>query len=126
MKVLLYTEFEKKISEIAKSNVNTNEFDMEICDTDFHQLRMTDTNIDLPAYAPIKIEKNCWLAQNCIVQKGTMLPSYCIAATNSLLNKKYEIPNYSLIAGQPATLKKCNIYRDPKKDNVIYQSIENI
>lgn len=97
-----------------------------ICDTDFHQLRMTDTNIDLPAYAPIKIEKNCWLAQNCIVQKGTMLPSYCIAATNSLLNKKYEIPNYSLIAGQPATLKKCNIYRDPKKDNVIYQSIENI
>ena len=95
-----------------------------ICDTDFHQLTMIDSNRSLLAYAPIRLGSNCWLAQNCIVQKGTILPSYCIAATNSLLNKKYNIPSYSLIAGQPATLKKCNIYRDPKNDNVIYKSIE--
>ena len=43
MKVLLYTEFEKKISEIAKSNVNTNEFDMEISDTDFHDIELEYT-----------------------------------------------------------------------------------
>ncbi|MBO5005424.1 MAG: hypothetical protein J6D03_09385 [Clostridia bacterium] len=42
-KTILYTEFEKKISEIAKSNVNTNEFDMEISDTDFHDIELEYT-----------------------------------------------------------------------------------
>lgn len=91
-----------------------------ICDTDFHQLLLMDSNIKLPAYSAITIGKNCWLAQNCIVQKGTILPPHSIAATNSLLNKIYDIPNYSLIAGQPAILKKVGIYRDPQNDNVIY------
>ena len=91
-----------------------------ICDTDFHQLSIIDSNEMLLAYAPIMIGNNCWLAQNCIVQKGTELPSYCVAATNSLLNKKYDIPCKSLIAGQPAVLKKTGIYRDCKNDKVIY------
>ena len=91
-----------------------------ICDTDFHQLTLVESTKIIPAYAPVLIRKNCWLAQNCIVQKGTELPSYCVAATNSLLNKKYEIPCKSLIAGQPAVLKKTGIYRDCKNDKVIY------
>ena len=91
-----------------------------ICDTDFHQLSIIDSNEMLLAYVPIVIGNNCWLAQNCIVQKGTELPSYCVAATNSLLNKKYDIPCKSLIAGQPAVLKKTGIYRDCKNDRVEY------
>lgn len=83
-----------------------------VCDTDFHNLTILKTGQKLPADAPIIIHQNCWFAQNCIILKGTEIPAFCIAATNSLLNKKYEIPEYSLIAGQPAILKKTGVFRN--------------
>lgn len=91
-----------------------------ICDTDFHQLTLLNSDEKIPAYAPIKIGEGSWLAQNCTILKSTELPSYCVVATNSLLNKKYEIPQFSLIAGIPAKLKKTGVFRDYNNDMLNY------
>lgn len=89
-------------------------------DTDFHQLTSINSNNLPKAYDKILIGENCWFALKCTVMKGTMLANNNIIAANSLLNKDYQDTSYCLLAGQPATIKKRNIYRNPIKDKIIY------
>ena len=57
---------------------------------------------------------------NTVVLKNTVLPSKCVVASNSLLNKKYDVPELSLLAGQPAAFKKEGVYRDVRNDKINY------
>lgn len=41
--------------------------------------------------------------------KGSIIPDDVIVASDSLVNKKMDVPFYSMIAGVPAVLKKKNI-----------------
>jgi acetyltransferase-like isoleucine patch superfamily enzyme len=70
--------------------------------------------------APIRIGSNNWIGNRCSIMKGATLPSYTIVAANSLCNKKYDFPEYSLIAGSPAKLIKTGIYRclDKEEDEI--------
>lgn len=99
-------------------------WDSLIMDTDFHQLISTSKNegIQKKDYGAISIGNDCWIATKALVFKNTVLPSNCIVAANSLLNKTYDIPEKSLLAGQPAVLKKTRVYRDKEKDRIFYNN----
>lgn len=90
-----------------------------ITDTDFHQLA-TLSGKKVKAFAPITIGNDAWLGMNTVVLKNTVLPSKCVVASNSLLNKKYDVPELSLLAGQPAAFKKEGVYRDVRNDKINY------
>lgn len=83
-----------------------------VLDTDFHSTKDIKTGKSSPLTKPIKIGRNNWIGIRCFVMKGTETPDFCIASAYSLLNKKYDIPNYSLIGGVPAKFLKEGLYRD--------------
>lgn len=89
-------------------------------DTDFHRMKFLDGRESPKAYGPIRIGDGCWFGFRSIVQKNTLLPNHTTVASNSLVNKKYDIPEASIIAGQPAKLVKTGIYRDMHDDTVVY------
>lgn len=80
-----------------------------IMDSDWHQTFDTTTKNYHQTPLPIKIGNHCWICNDVQIQKGTEIPDNVIVASKSLCNKKYDIPQYSLIAGIPAKLKKENI-----------------
>lgn len=87
-------------------------WDVLIADSDFHETVEVDTGKRSIPSKDIKIGKNNWIGIRTTILKGTITPDFCIVGANSLLNKYYEIPQYSLIAGIPAKLIKTGIYRD--------------
>lgn len=94
-------------------------WDCLIIDTNFHRTKRINGEAS-PAFGSIRIGKNNWIGLKCTVMKGTETPDYTIVAGNSVINKKYDIPEYSLIAGSPAKLKFTGIYRDLADDDIDY------
>lgn len=94
-----------------------------IMDTDFHSTINIETGERSQLTKPIHIGKNNWIGTRCMIMKGTTTPDFCIASGYSLLNKKYDIPNHSLIGGIPAKFLKHGLYRDLKSHvNEVQQS----
>lgn len=91
-------------------------------DTDFHRMKYLDGRESPKAYGPIRIGEGCWFGFRSVVQKNTVLPKRTTVALNSLVNKAYDIPEASIIAGQPAKLVKTGIYRDLHDDKVAYEN----
>jgi acetyltransferase-like isoleucine patch superfamily enzyme len=89
-------------------------------DTDFHRLKYTNGNPSPVSHAPITIGENCWISTNCMIMKGTKIPPRCVVGARSFLNKAYNCPENSLIAGHPAKFVKSGIYRDKDDDNIEY------
>lgn len=83
-----------------------------ILDTDFHSTINTETGGSSPLTKPIRIGKNNWLGIRNFIMKGVETPDFCISSAYSLLNKKYDVPNYSLIGGVPAKFIKDGLFRD--------------
>lgn len=83
-----------------------------ILDTDFHSTIDVKTGNHSAITKPVKIGKNNWIGIRCFVMKGTQTPDFCIASGYSVINKKYDIPSYSLIGGIPAKFLKEGLYRD--------------
>jgi acetyltransferase-like isoleucine patch superfamily enzyme len=83
-----------------------------LIDTDFHETINILSKERSEATKEIRLGKNNWIGIRTIILKGTRTPDFCIAGASSLLNKNYDIPEYSLIAGNPAKLIKTGIYRD--------------
>lgn len=96
-------------------------WDCLFADTDFHQLTFREDKSPVKSYGEIWIGKGCWFALKTIVMKGSNIPDYCVMAANSLLNKSYtDIEPYSLLAGQPATVRKTGVYLDRVADAINY------
>lgn len=99
-------------------------FGCTVFDTDFHQISYAP-NSDMKnaakpkAYGPISIGKYTWIGAKCTILKNTDVPAYCVVSTCSLLRKKYDIPEYSLLAGVPASYKKTGIWRNVNVDDEI-------
>lgn len=83
-----------------------------IIDTDFHETINIETGEKSIPSKQIKIGKNNWIGIRTTILKGTETPDFCIVGAGSLLNKKYDVPSYSLIAGNPPKLLKTGILRD--------------
>lgn len=83
-----------------------------ILDTDFHQTINRITGIKSEIYKEIKIGSCNWIGIRSIILKGSETRDFCIVGANSMLNKKYDFPEYSLVAGNPVKLKAENVYRD--------------
>ena len=61
-------------------------------DTDFHRMKYLDGRESPKAYGPIRIGDECWFGFRSIVQKNAILPKRTTVASNSLVNKAFDIP----------------------------------
>ena len=87
-------------------------------DTDFHTLTNLASGLPKKAVSPIKIGSNNWFGLKSVVLKGVQTPDFCTIGAYSLLNKKYLISPYTLIAGNPASLKSTGVYWDRQNDKI--------
>jgi acetyltransferase-like isoleucine patch superfamily enzyme len=92
-------------------------------DTDFHRLKYIDGRPSPRSHAPIVIGDNCWIGANCMIMKGTYLPSKCVVGARSFLNRTYDCPEASIIAGHPAKLIKSGLYHDKDDDKIDYKNM---
>lgn len=88
-------------------------------DTDFHQVKSINEDL-IKSFGEIKIGKNNWFGVGCVIQKNTKTPDNTIISGKSLLNKDYQVPEFSIIGGMPAKLLKTEYYRDLNNDEIIY------
>lgn len=96
-------------------------WDTIIMDTSFHCLKLADGR-KTKGYGSISIGNNVWISSFCKLFANTVLPDYCIVGSGSFANKDYsKIPLYSLLAGQPLTVKKTGIYQDFDDDVITYE-----
>lgn len=84
-------------------------WDSLIMDTDFHRVLDKDSKEPFPMTKPILLGDHCWICNNVQVLKGTRIPNDTIVGSCSLLNKHYDIPEYTLLAGNPASVRKTGI-----------------
>lgn len=84
-------------------------WDTLLMDSDMHRTLSTETGEEYPMTRPIEIGKHCWICNGAHIMKGSIIPDDVIVASESLVNKKMDVPSYSMIAGVPAVLKKKNI-----------------
>ena len=84
-------------------------WDSLIMDTDFHKVIDISSGKSFPMTKPIRIGNHCWICNNVQILKGTELPKDIIVGSCSLLNKVYDIPSHSLLAGNPAKVRKTGI-----------------
>ncbi len=77
-------------------------WNVSIDDTDHHQLFDVDNNVEMRMTKPIHIGDNVWICQNVTILKGSKLPDWTTVSSNSLVNKSYVTPPYSVLAGMPA------------------------
>ena len=107
---MVFSETEIVIHE----NVITS-WNCQIMDTDTHSIKDLLTNKIMPRTKPVIINKNCWIGNHVIINKGTILPNGTIVCANSLCNKNYNhlanIQTNILIGGIPAKIISTNKQR---------------
>lgn len=94
-------------SVILGSNIIIS-WNVQIHDTNYHYF-IKDERI-FPRNKKIEIGDNVWIGHDVTIAKGSVIPSNCIIASNSLVNGKFnEAGNGLLIAGIPAKVIRSNI-----------------
>lgn len=85
-------------------------WECQVMDSDTHCIQNIETGEIYPSSKPVIIEKNCWIGNHVIINKGTIIPPNTIVSSNSLCNKNYTstIKEYSVIGGVPAKLLSNN------------------
>lgn len=96
-------------------------FDCYAFDTDFHHLTAVDNGYDPKAYGEVEIGDGCWIAFNCVILKNTSLPEKCVIASNSLLNRSYDCPPCTILAGMPAKEIKNGYFLDHNNHVINYE-----
>lgn len=94
-------------------------YNSSFIDTDFHHVTPVNGQNMFKPFGRVFIGDGVWIGFNNVVLKNTIVPSKCIIASNSLLNKKYECAECSLLAGIPAVVKKENVAYLDHNDHVI-------
>ena len=95
-------------------------WDSQVYDTDFHICEDIVTGEPASPVAPVRAGDNVWISNRCTIAKGSVLPSCCIVASNSLVNKDLsELEGQGvLLAGVPVSVKRTGIARvtDKKRE----------
>ncbi len=84
-------------------------WESKIFDCDIHYVVDENSGTLYPNKGPITIGHHTWLCNNVTVTKNVSIPPNTIVASHSVVNKCLDVPEYSLVAGIPATLKKHGI-----------------
>lgn len=74
-----------------------------ISDSDWHAIE------GKPRCIPLRIGDHVWISHGVSIGKGAFIPDGCIVAPKSVVNGKRFQP-YSLLAGQPAILKRNDVH----------------
>ena len=83
-------------------------WNVQIHDTDYHYFIKNERIF--PRNKKIEIGDNVWIGHDVTISKGSVIPSNCIIASNSLVNGRYEESEKGLlIAGIPAKTIRSNI-----------------
>lgn len=77
----------------------------QFLDNDFHSMSVEKNK---KTSAPIEIGNHVWIGCNVTVLKGSVIPSGCVVAAGSVVNKVFNEENV-FIGGVPATILKRNI-----------------
>ena len=87
-------------------NIGKNVFIGPFCGfyTASHPLKSAPRNEGLERALPITIGDNCWFGANVTVLQGVTIGNGCVIAAGSVITQ--DIPDNSLVAGVPATIKK--------------------
>lgn len=95
-------------------------FEVVVTDTTFHYMRDCVTQTTYPLTAPVKIGNHNWIGARSYLMKGCTTPRYTIISAGSFCNKSYDIPEYCLLAGSPAKVRREGIYRclDEEEDAI--------
>lgn len=54
--------------------------------------------------APVAIGEDTWIGENAVILPGVTIGKHCVVAANSVV--KRDVPDYSVVAGQPAKVIK--------------------
>lgn len=81
---------------------------IHVADTDFHYTINPETKEYYSPYGSVVIGNGVWIGMRSTILKNSSIPDGCIIGANSLVNKRFDVKN-SLIAGNPAVIKKTNI-----------------
>lgn len=84
-------------------------FNVEIRNSDHHQIYDIGSNQLLNPAQDVIIGNHVWIAAHSLIFKGSVVPSNSIVGAHSLINKKFEQEN-SIYAGTPAKIVRQNIY----------------
>lgn len=97
-----------------------------LMDTDFHKLKKADGRYS-KGVAPIVIGNNCWLGNGCLVMKGTNLPNKIVVQARTVINKKIDAPECSIIGyvNHDPEVKVTGLWRDCYDDLIDYSSFSN-
>lgn len=80
--------------------------EVQIMDSNFHYMVNIKSGLVSRCSGEVIIGEKCWIGNRTSLMKGTYLPTGTVVASNSLVNKKIECPDYSIIGGSPAKLIK--------------------
>lgn len=86
-------------------------WECQIMDSNMHDICNVETGDLYPMSKKVVIGSNNWIGTRTSIMKGCMTPDYTIIGSSSVCNKKYEIPSYSILAGNPAKLIKTGVKR---------------
>lgn len=86
-------------------------WECQIIDSNMHDICDVSTGALYPMSKKIIIGANNWIGTRTSIMKGCITPDYTIIGSSSICNKKYEIPKYSIIAGNPAKFIKTGVKR---------------
>lgn len=86
-------------------------WECQIIDSNMHDICDVSTGALYPMSKKIVIGANNWIGTRTSIMKGCITPDYTIIGSSSICNKKYEIPKYSIIAGNPAKFIKTGVKR---------------
>ena len=88
--------------------------DIQLHTTDYHSVVIPGTQMRTNPAKDIVIGNHVWVGLRTLILKGSKIPDGCIIAAGSVISKSFTSGD-SLIAGNPATIKKNNIEWNIKK-----------
>lgn len=87
-------------------------------DSDFHRLTRED-RYEVNPLGKIKIGKNVWFGNNCIILKKTLIPDFTTIAACTLVNQNVVVPEKTII-GNPRSISvlQTGVWRDFNNDKI--------
>lgn len=95
-------------------------WECQILDFGTHYIEDLRTKEIHNIFKTVKIGDYCWIGNRTTIMPGTKIPNNIIVASNSLLNKDYNlqgIQSYSLLGGIPAKFIRGDVFRLRDSDN---------